>query len=95
MHLAVDGHLALLHRLEEGGLGTRRGAVDLVREQDVREDGAGEEDVLSGADHVLPLSSLGVVSGVNWMRLNDAPSMCAIARASSVFALPGGPSMST
>jgi hypothetical protein len=42
-----------------------------------------------------PLSSVGVVSGVNWMRLKEAPSMCATARARSVFALPGGPSMST
>ena len=32
------------------------------------------------------------MSGVNWMRLNFAPSMCAVARASNVFALPGGPS---
>ena len=32
---AVDGDLVLLHRLEEGGLGLRRGAVDLVREDDL------------------------------------------------------------
>ena len=38
---------------------------------------------------------VGVVSGVNWIRLNDDPSTCAIARASSVLALPGGPSTST
>ena len=43
----------------------------------------------------MPVSSAGVVSGVNWMRLNFAPSMCAVARASSVFALPGGPSSRT
>ena len=36
-----------------------------------------------------PVISSGVVSGVNWMRLNFAPSTCAIARPSSVFALPG------
>ena len=52
VHLAVDRHLALLHRLEEGGLGARRRAVDLVREQHVREDGAREEDVLAGLDRV-------------------------------------------
>ena len=40
---------------------------------------------------LTPVSSAGVVSGVNWMRLNVAPSMCAVARASSVFALPGRP----
>ena len=35
--------------------------------------------------------SSGAVSGVNWIRLNCAPSTCAIARPSSVFALPGRP----
>ena len=52
VHLAVDRDLALLHRLEQGGLGARRGAVDLVGEEDVREDGAGKEDLLSRLDHV-------------------------------------------
>ena len=28
----------------------------------------------------MPVSSSGVVSGVNWIRLNVAPSMCAVAR---------------
>ena len=37
------GHLALLHALEERGLRLRRGAVDLVDEKDVREDGARPE----------------------------------------------------
>ena len=36
--LAVDRRLPLLHRLEERGLGLRRRTVDLVREQDIRED---------------------------------------------------------
>ena len=35
---AVGGDLALLHRLEQRGLGLRRGAVDLVGEQRVGED---------------------------------------------------------
>jgi len=43
MGLAVDGDLALLHRLEERRLGLRRGSVDLVREHDVREHGPGLE----------------------------------------------------
>ena len=55
VRLAVDGHLALLHRLEERGLGARRRTVDLVREEDVREDGARHEEVLAGADDVLPV----------------------------------------
>ena len=40
---AVDGDLALLHRLEQRGLGAGRGAVHLVDQQDVREDRAGPE----------------------------------------------------
>src|SRR5207249_4773425 len=35
---AADGHGALLHSLEQRGLGLRRGAVDLVREEDMGED---------------------------------------------------------
>ena len=38
--LAVVGDEPLLHRLEQGGLRLRRRAVDLVREQDVREEHA-------------------------------------------------------
>src|SRR3546814_7587029 len=35
--VALDGYLALLHRLEQGGLRLRRRAVDLVGEQQVCE----------------------------------------------------------
>ena len=42
----LDRHLALLHRLEQRRLRLRRGAVDLVGEQEVGEDGAGPEDEL-------------------------------------------------
>ena len=38
--LAVDRDLPLGHRLEQRALGARHGAVDLVDEQDVREDRA-------------------------------------------------------
>src|SRR5262249_9747532 len=38
--VALDGHLALGHCLEERGLRLRGRSVDLVREDDVREDGA-------------------------------------------------------
>jgi hypothetical protein len=44
--LALDGHLTLLHRLEQRCLRARRRAVDLVREENIREHGAGEEDLL-------------------------------------------------
>src|SRR5260370_36694301 len=36
MRLAVDRHLALLHGLEQRGLRLGAGAVDLVREEDLR-----------------------------------------------------------
>ena len=38
--LAADGHLPLLHRLEQRRLGLGRGAVDLVGQHDVGEDRA-------------------------------------------------------
>ena len=41
--LAVNGHLLLLHRLEEGRLGTRRRAVHLVEQDHVGEDGPRSE----------------------------------------------------
>ena len=59
VRMAVDRHAALLHALEQAGLGLGRGPVDLVDEHDVREDRARVElearlalveDV--GADHV-------------------------------------------
>ena len=40
---ALDRHLALLHRLEQRGLRLRRSTVDLVGEEEVREDRAGAE----------------------------------------------------
>ena len=43
VRLALDRHLALLHRLEERGLRLRRSAVDLVGEEEVREDRARPE----------------------------------------------------
>ncbi len=40
MRAAADGDLALLHRFEQRALHFRGRAVDLVREHEVREDGA-------------------------------------------------------
>src|SRR3989449_87293 len=53
---ALQRRLPFLHRLEERGLGLRRGAVDLVREEDVREDRAPSEDEVAGlaVEHVGP-----------------------------------------
>src|SRR6266508_2628184 len=44
--LALQGRLPLLHRLEERGLRLRRCAVDLVRKEDVREQGPAAQDEL-------------------------------------------------
>ena len=50
MRRVADRHLALLHHLEQRRLHLRRRAVDLVREQEVAEDGAelGVERALAG-----------------------------------------------
>src|SRR3989454_220597 len=45
--LALQGGLSFLHRLEQRGLGLRRRAVDLVREEDVREDRPAPEDEIA------------------------------------------------
>ena len=45
--LAGDGDLALFHGFEQGGLHFGRGAVDLVREDEVVEDRSGLEAELS------------------------------------------------
>ena len=39
----------------------------------------------------VPVMSDGMRSGVNWIRLNCRPSVCAIVRTSSVLAVPGKP----
>ena len=49
MAFALDGDLAFAHGLEECGLGAGGGAVDLVCEEDVCEDGAGVEAEFVGA----------------------------------------------
>ena len=47
--LAVERDLPFVHRFEQRGLRARARAVDLVREEDVREDGAVAEDELARA----------------------------------------------
>ncbi len=41
--VCADGHLLLLHGLEQGRLGLWRGAVDFVGQQKIGEDGPGLE----------------------------------------------------
>src|SRR2546427_3573815 len=76
--LALQGRLPFLHRLEKGGLGLRRGAVDLVREEDVREDGTPSKDEFAGlaVEHVRP----GDVRGQEVRRELDAAEREAEAR---------------
>ena len=89
---AVDGHGALVHRLEERGLGARRGAVELVDEDDGREQRSGGERRRhpAGGSHIpLPVTSAGSRSAVAWIRRQSAPSARARARASVVLPVPG------
>ena len=52
VRLPLDRDGALLHRLEQRRLRAGRGAVDLVGEEDVREDDARHEDLLAHLDRV-------------------------------------------
>src|SRR2546426_105072 len=54
--IAFEGRLSFLHRLEESALRLRRRAVDLVRQEDVREDGAAPQHEVAGLpiEHVRP-----------------------------------------
>ena len=93
---AVDRHLALLHRLEQRGLGLRRRAVDLVGEDDVGEHAAGPELELAASSRFqtdTPVTSDGRRSGVNWTRCQVPPIERAIALASEVLPTPGTSSM--
>ncbi len=57
--VAADGDLLLLHRFEEGCLGLRRRAVDLVGQHDVGKHRAGQEPELAGAGCLILLDHLG------------------------------------
>ncbi len=57
--LALRRHVALLHRLEERGLRLRRRPVDLVREDDVGEDGPLDEAEVAAAGRRVLLDDLG------------------------------------
>ena len=70
----ADGHLMFLHGFEQRALHFRRRAVDFVGQQQVGE--AGPRWVVKapslGEKIMVPTTSLGSRSGVNWMRLNCA-----------------------
>ena len=78
--VALDRDLALLHRLEEGRLGPRRRPVDLVDEEDVREDrpggeaeGPGFEDARAGDVARQEVGSSLHAIGVERQGLGDGP----------------------
>ena len=77
--IAVDGHLVLGHRLEQGGLGLRHRAVDLVDEQDVGEDRPGPE--LELAHPLIEHREPGDVGRLEVGRALDAPDGRAVDRA--------------
>ena len=95
--IAAHGAGVLLHGLKQRGLRLGRGAVDFVGQHDVAEDRSltnvqrrwpvvGSSSMMS-----VPVMSEGIRSGVNWMRLKARPSVCAMVRTISVFAVPGKP----
>ena len=96
---ALDGDVALGHRLEQRRLRLRRGPVDLVDEQDVGEHRAGLEDERPSSCVSMiddPVMSPGSMSGVHWMRLTSRRSSTADrARASIDLPTPGTSSNST
>ncbi len=94
--VAVDGDGAFLHGLEQRALGLGGRAVDLVGEQEGREDGplTSVKALRWRSKTFVPVMSAGIRSGVNWMRLKSVPSTWARVRTRSVLATPGTPSMS-
>jgi len=52
-----------------------------------------ENSAVCGLKTVVPTTSAGMRSGVNWMRRNGAPSSAANVRTNSVLAVPGTPSI--
>ena len=95
--LAVDGDLALLHRLEQGGLASRWSPVQLVEQHDVRENRARHESPRyprMAENTETPVMSEGSRSGWPWIRARRVPIETATAFASMVFPTPGTSSMS-
>ena len=67
MAFTINGHLPLLHRLQQCGLGFRRSAIDFVGQQDVGEDRAPPqvEAGVAMLKTLVPVMSEGIRSGVN------------------------------
>ena len=91
----LDGDLALLHRLEERRLRPRRRPVDLVDEEDVREDRPGTKRRPLPSKMLEPVTSVGQQVGRALDPAVRRSSARATARASRVLPVPGTSSTST
>src|SRR5690606_35171904 len=91
---AADGDLAFGHDLQEGGLDLGGGAVDLVGEDEVDEDGAefAVERLGGGVGDAGADEAGGDGSGVNWRRAKVPPTTWARVPTARVLATPGTPS---
>ncbi len=95
--LPTDGHVPLGHHLEQCRLHLRGGAVDLVGEDEVRDDRAQFGIELFATLPVDPgaTRSVGTRSGVNCTRENEPPTTLAKVSTARVLATPGTPSSNT
>ena len=99
--MAAHGDRELLHRLEQRGLRLRRRAVDLVREQHVREQRARHERPGAPARGDVLFDDVGARDvrrhqvGRELDSLEREPERIASVRTSSVLAVPGMPVMSS
>jgi hypothetical protein len=95
---AARRHLQFLHGFEERGLRLRRRAVDFVGEHEVRVDRSlwrrSERRPPSSSSTIVPTTSVGMRSGVNWMRDIERSSAEPSAFTSAVLPIPGTPSRS-
>ena len=95
--LPADRDLVFLHGLEQGGLGFGRGAVDFVGQHDVGKDRPADKAEVplpvarSWSMISVPVMSLGIRSGVNWIRLKFMASAWASVEMVRVLASPGTP----
>ena len=94
---AVDRDLLLLHRLQKRGLRLGRSAIDLVGEDDLGEQrsGGNAKSFVRMSSTDVPVMSVGMRSGVNWMRWNDSPRSLASIRTRVVLPTPGTSSIRT
>ena len=93
----LDGDAVFLHDFQQGGVRLGRRAVDLVGQQQLREDRAGTKrnSWVFMSKIGAPVMSEGMRSAVNWMRPKRQPSTRPSVRTKSVLPSPGTLSIST